>query len=73
MKRYIALFMTFVALMGALAVPASAAGADTDNYIDLLDYGFTNSDGNNYHNFIGELNITPVTPYGQDYNYLLPF
>lgn len=45
MKRYIALFMTFVALMGALAVPASAAEIDNDCYTNLLDFSTIKDEG----------------------------
>lgn len=45
MKRYIALIMTFVALMGALAVPASAAEIDNDCYTNLLDFSTIKDEG----------------------------
>lgn len=47
MKRYIVLFMTIVALMGALAVPASAAETES-TFIDLLDYGTINGAGSHF-------------------------
>lgn len=48
MKRYIALFMTIVALMGALAVPASAAEIDNDCYTNLLDFSTIKDEGSAY-------------------------
>lgn len=61
MKRFFSL-LAVVALICALAVPASAAETDDGTWVELLETGFVNGGSHNYFDYVSTKTISINTP-----------